>query len=166
MSKGSITDLHLVHTLLGVPMQEGLPLEHGGELVADTPEELLDGGGVTQESDGHLETTGRDVTLRGKHVVGDPLDEVCRVLVLDVLHLLLDLLHGDLATEDSGNGEVTTVARVASSHHVLGVEHLLGKLGDGDSAVLLTATRRQRSETSEEEVQTRERNYHENMSNV
>src|SRR5690606_25420275 len=32
-------ELHLVHTLLGVPVQEGLALEHGSELVADTFEE-------------------------------------------------------------------------------------------------------------------------------
>jgi len=38
------THLHLVHTLLGVPMQESLPLEHGSELVAHTLEELLNGG--------------------------------------------------------------------------------------------------------------------------
>jgi hypothetical protein len=32
------------------------------------------------------------------NVVRDPLDEVRRVLVLDVAHLVFDLLHGDLAT--------------------------------------------------------------------
>lgn len=84
-------------------MQEGLPLEHGGELVADTLEELLDSGGVTQEGDGHLQALGGDVTVGGEDVVGDPLDEVSGVLVLDVLHLLLDLPHGDLSTEDSSN---------------------------------------------------------------
>ena len=109
-------------------MQESLTLEHGGELVADTLEKLLDGGGVAQECDGHLETARRNVTLRGLDVVGNPFDEVCRVLVLDVLHLLLDLLHGDLATEDGRdlkaksdkmqNGDVKTVP--SSSDRVWG----------------------------------------------
>ena len=34
-------------------------------------------------------------------VVGDPLDEVRRVLVLDVEHLLVDLLGGHAATEEA-----------------------------------------------------------------
>ena len=96
-------ELHLVHTLLGVPMQEGLALEHGSELVADTLEQLLDGSRVAEESDSHLETTRGNVALSSQHVVGDPFNEVSRVLVLDVLHLLLDILHGDLATEDGGD---------------------------------------------------------------
>lgn len=81
-------------------MQESLALEHGRELVADTLEELLDGSRVAEEGDGHLLTTGSNVTLSGENIVGNPLDEVSGVLVLHVLHLLLDLLHGDPATED------------------------------------------------------------------
>ena len=139
-------------------MQESLTFEHGSELVADTLEELLDGSRVTEERNGHLETARRNVTLRGEDVVGNPLDEVSRVLVLDVLHLLLDLLHRDLATEDSRNGEVTTVPGVGGSHHVLRIEHLLRQLRDGDSAVLLAAASSKGSETGHEEVKTREGN--------
>lgn len=86
-------------------MQERLALEHGGELVADALEQLLDGRRVAEEGDGHAQAAGRDVTLRREDVVRDPLDEVGRVLVLDVLHLLLNLLHRDLATEHGGNLE-------------------------------------------------------------
>merc|ERR1712071_479929 len=57
------------------------------------------------------------------------------VLVLDVQQLLVNLLHGHAATEDGGNGEVAAVTRVAGRHHVLGVEHLLGQLGNGQSSV-------------------------------
>ena len=84
-------------------MQEGLTFEHGSELVADTLEELLDSSRVTQEGDSHLGATGSNVTLSGLDVVGNPLDEVSRVLALDVLHLLLNFLHGNFATEDSGD---------------------------------------------------------------
>ena len=84
-------------------MQESLPLEHGCELVADTFEKLLDRSGVAQERDGHLQSSGRNITLCGEHIVGNPLDEVSRILVLDVLHLLFDFLHGNLSTEDSRN---------------------------------------------------------------
>jgi hypothetical protein len=51
-------ELHLVHALAGVPVQEGLAAEHGGELLGHALEHLLDGGGVAQEGDGHLEAFG------------------------------------------------------------------------------------------------------------
>jgi hypothetical protein len=99
-SPPSSTHLHLVHTLLSIPVQERLPLEHGGKLIADTLEELLDRSRITQEGDSHLQSSRRDVALCSKHVVGNPLDEVSRVLVLHVLHLLLDFFHGNFSAED------------------------------------------------------------------
>ena len=48
---------------------------------------------------------------------------------------------------------------VARCHHVLGIEHLLRQLGHGQGAVLLAATRRQRSEAGHEKVQSRERHH-------
>jgi hypothetical protein len=45
-------------------------------LLGDSLEELLDGSGVADEGDGHLESLGRNVANRGFDVVGDPLDEV------------------------------------------------------------------------------------------
>lgn len=84
-------------------MQEGLALEHGRELVRNTLEEFLDCRRVAKEGDGHLRPTRCNVALRGEDVVGNPLDEVGSVLVLDVLHLLLDFLHGDFATEHCGD---------------------------------------------------------------
>ena len=176
----SLSELHLVHTLTSVPMQESLATEHSSELVADTLEELLDGGGVSDESGRHLETTGRDGAQGGLDVVGDPLNEVGLVLALDVAHLVLNLLHGDLSTaiegsvleqkrveqienrghiQDGRAGEVTTVTEVRSSHHVLGVEHLLGQLRNGDGTERVGAAAGQRSEANHEEVETRERNH-------
>merc|ERR1740139_761887 len=52
------------------------------EWISNTLEHLLDGGGVSEESDGHLESLWWDVTDGRLDVVGDPLDEVRRVLVL------------------------------------------------------------------------------------
>lgn len=94
----SLSELHLVHTLTSVPMQESLATEHSSELVTDTLEQLLDGGGVTNEGGGHLEATGRNGAKSSLDVVGNPLDEVAVVLVLHVAHLVLDLLHRDLTT--------------------------------------------------------------------
>merc|ERR1712115_717479 len=134
-------------------MEESLPPEHGSELLRDPLEELLDGGGVADEGGGHLETSGWDVTDSGLDIVGDPLNEIGRVLVLDVQHLLVNLLHGHATTENSSNGEVSAVSGVAGCHHVLGVEHLLGELGDGESSVLLGATGSEGSEPGHEEVE-------------
>jgi hypothetical protein len=151
-----LSELHLVHALTGVPVEESLAAEHGGELLRHTLEHLLDGGRVTDEGGGHLETLGGDIADGRLHVVGDPLDEVRRVLVLDVEHLLVDLLGGHAATEEGGSGEVTAVTGVGSAHHVLSIPHLLGELGDGKSAVLLGTTGSQGGEPDHEEVETGE----------
>ena len=140
-------------------MQESLAPEHSSELVTDTLEELLDGGGVTNEGGGHLEATGRDGAKSGLDVVGDPLNEVRGVLVLDVAHLVLDLLHGDLSTEDGRAGQVATVAEVRGGHHVLGVEHLLGELWNGDGTESVGTTAGERSESNHEEMETWERHH-------
>jgi len=46
------------------------------------------------------------------------------------------------------------VARIGSAHHVLGVEHLLGELWDGEGTVLLASSGGKWSESSHEEVET------------
>ena len=42
-------------------MQEGLAAEHGGELLGDALEQLLDGCAVANEGDCHLQAAGWDV---------------------------------------------------------------------------------------------------------
>ena len=48
---------------------------------------------------------------------------------------------------------------VGGTHHVLGIEHLLGQLGNGKGTVLLGSTGGQGSETNHEEVETGEGNH-------
>ena len=74
-------------------MEESLAAEHGGELLGDALKQLLDGGRVTNEGGGHLQATWWDVADGSLDIVGDPFDEVGRVLVLYVQHLLVNLLH-------------------------------------------------------------------------
>ena len=71
-----LSELHLVHALPSVPVEEGLAPEHGGELLGDPLEQLLDGGRVADEGGGHLQASGRDVTHSGLHVVWDPVEKV------------------------------------------------------------------------------------------
>ena len=76
----------------------------------------LDGCGVANEGAGHCESLnnsqiifsrsrsehfhlGRDVTDGSFDIVGDPLDEVTAVLVLDVEHLLVDLTNEEVEKE-------------------------------------------------------------------
>lgn len=152
-------ELELVHALTGVPVDESLAAVHGRELLADTLEERLDRGRVADEGRRHLEATGRNVTLSGGNVSGDPLDEVGRVLGLDGLELVLDLLHRNLTAVDAHDGEVAAVTGVRSSHHVLGVEHLLSELRNRDSAVRSRATRGEGRKADHEEVETGEGNH-------
>ena len=106
-------------------MQKGLSSEHSSELFGNTLEHLLDGSGVSDEGDTHLQSLGWDVADGRLDVVGNPFNEVRRVLVLDVEHLLIDFLGGDSSSEHSGGSEVSSMAGIRSAHHVLSIEHLL-----------------------------------------
>jgi hypothetical protein len=58
----SFSEFHFVHTFTGVPMEESLSSEHSCELFSDSLEHFLDGGGVTDEGNGHLKTLRRNIT--------------------------------------------------------------------------------------------------------
>jgi hypothetical protein len=111
-------------------MEESFSSEHSSELFSDSLEHFLDSGGVTQESDGHLQTFGGDITNGRFDVVGDPFNEVRRVLVLNVQHLFIDFFGGHSSSEKSGGSQISTVSGVSGAHHVLSVEHLLGQFRD------------------------------------
>merc|ERR1712151_758728 len=49
-------------------MEEGLSSEHGGELLTDSLEHLLDGSGVSEESDSHLKSLWWDIADGGLDV--------------------------------------------------------------------------------------------------
>jgi hypothetical protein len=79
-------------------MQESLAPEHDSELVTNTLEQFLDAGGISDEGRAHLQSFGGDGAKGSKNIVRNPFDEVGRVLILDIVHLVLNFLHGNLST--------------------------------------------------------------------
>merc|ERR1719337_51112 len=81
--------------------------------------------------------------------------------VIDFSNVRSESAHhlANLAYVTSSGGQVATVTGISGTHHVLGVEHLLGQLGNSQGAVLLRTTAGQWNEADHEEVQTRERNH-------
>merc|ERR1712176_813524 len=86
----SFSEFHFIHTFASIPMQESLSPEHSSKLLRDPLEELLNCSRVSDKSRSHLKTSGRDVTYSGLNVVGNPLNKVGRVFILDVEHLLIN----------------------------------------------------------------------------
>merc|ERR1712121_207064 len=58
-------ELHLIHSLSSVPVQECLTSEHCSELLSHPMEHILNGSGVTNECSGHLEPSWWDIADRG-----------------------------------------------------------------------------------------------------
>ena len=63
--RGRLLLYFFYHTFTSIPVEESLAAEHSSKLLRNALEELLDGGRVTDESGGHLETAGRNVTDGG-----------------------------------------------------------------------------------------------------
>lgn len=66
----------------------------------------MDDCAIAEESSGDGETLGRYVTNGCLNVVRYPVDEIRAVLVLNVEHLVLDLFHRHLTSEDRCHREV------------------------------------------------------------
>merc|ERR1719418_313844 len=95
---------------------------------------------VSNEGGSHFQTSGWNIANSSLDVVGDPFNKVRAVLVLDVQHLFVNLLHGHAASENGSHSQVPTVTGIASGHHVFGVKHLLGQFWDSQRPVLLATS--------------------------
>ena len=90
-------------------------------------------------------------------IVWNPLDKVAGILVLNVEHLLVNILHRHLPTEHSGNGEISAMSRITGCHHILRVEELLGQLWNSERTVLGGSTSGQRRKAGHKEMKSRKR---------
>ncbi|KFP58522.1 hypothetical protein N322_10533, partial [Cariama cristata] len=151
--------LHFIHSFSCEPVEEGLSPEHGGKLLRDPFEELLNSSTVANEGGSHLEATRRYVAHCHLDIVWDPLHKVTAVLVLDGQHLLINLLHGHGTAKDSSHCQIPPMSWVTGCHHIFGIKHLLGELWNGECSVLLAASGCQRSEAWHEKVKAWERDH-------
>merc|ERR1739838_1095973 len=78
----SLSELHLVHTLTCIPMQESFTLE-----------QFPYGCGITNKCRCHFDSTRRDVTDSSLNIVRNPFNKERGILVLNVIHLFINLLH-------------------------------------------------------------------------
>jgi len=58
----SFSEFHFVHSFSGIPVEESLSSEHCGELFSNSLEHFLNSGGVTHESNSHLQSFGGNIT--------------------------------------------------------------------------------------------------------
>merc|ERR1719495_289291 len=123
----SLLELHFVHALALVPMQECLALVHRAELGGEALEDALERGGVGHEGARGLVVHGRALDDGGLHVVGDPLDKVVVVLVLALRDYLVHLLGVHLATVNQGGGHVLAVVGLHIGEEVARGEALVGE---------------------------------------
>mmetsp|Transcript_25482 Transcript_25482/g.55830 ORF Transcript_25482/g.55830 Transcript_25482/m.55830 type:complete len:403 (+) Transcript_25482:613-1821(+) len=140
-------------------MKISLATEHDRKLISNTLPCLLNCSGVTDEYTGHLESLGWDVADGCLKIVGDPFHKVRRMLVDHLKHLVIDLFTGHTSSEHHCASEVSSVTRIGSAHHVLGVECLLGELGHRQDTEALRTEGGQGGKSNQEEVKTRERNH-------
>lgn len=138
-------------------MKEGLASEHVGELGTDTLEQILNSSGIGDKGSVHLNTLRGDVADGRLDIVGDPRNEGLGVSVLNGQHSGVDILRGNISTENTRGCEILAFARIAIYHHVAWVEHLLSKLVYGQMAEALGARGDNGCETGHEEVKARER---------
>lgn len=150
----SFSELHLIHALGSVPMQESFATKHASKLLADTTKELLNRCRVADECRWHLQSLRWNVTDGCLNIIRYPFNEVARILVLYRQHLLINFLHRHLSTKDSGNSQIASMSRITCCHHIFRIEHLLCQLRHGQATILLWATRDKRCKSGHEEVQT------------
>lgn len=76
-----LSELHLVHPLPRVPVQESFASKHGCKLFTNSLKQLLDSSTVANKCRRHLEPARRYVANSGLDVVRDPLDKITTEII-------------------------------------------------------------------------------------
>lgn len=80
---------------------------------------------VSNERWWHLKSLWWDIADCSLHIVRNPFDKIATVLVLYGQHLFVDFFHRHSASENCSHRQVTSVAWIASGHHIFRIKHLL-----------------------------------------
>jgi len=120
--------LHIIHSFLGVIVEEGLSAEHSRELIRYSLEDFLNRSGISDKSGRHIHSLGRGVANRRFDIVRDPFDEVAGIFVLEIEEVVINLLSRNLSSKHSASCQIFPASRIASRHHIVRVEHLLREL--------------------------------------
>uniref|UniRef100_A0AAG5DAG7 Secreted protein n=1 Tax=Anopheles atroparvus TaxID=41427 RepID=A0AAG5DAG7_ANOAO len=146
-------ELVLVHTLTGVPVQEGALAEHGPELARDAPEKLRDGRRVGDERGRHLEPAwwhvadGRFDVVRDEVAARQPLLGEC------TSHLLLDQPCRKSPAKDGRRREEGALGGIAGRQQVAAAEQLVHQFANRRLTVALGGAGAQGRNAGHEEVQ-------------
>ena len=152
----SFCEFHLIHTFTCVPMKKCFSSEHGCELFTDSFKHFLNCCRVTDESNGHFKTFRWNITNRRFNVIRNPLNEIRGVFVLNIKHLFIYFFRWHSTSEHSGCSKISSMSWVRSTHHILGVEHLLGEFWYCEGSIDLRSSGCKWSETSHEKFESRE----------
>merc|ERR1719284_1594246 len=125
-----LSELHFVHTLVSVPVQECSPSEHGLIKIRHAREHSFHGVRIADERGCHGETFRRDIANANLDVVRDPPHKMGGVFVHNVGHLVVHLLGRHATTEEHSSSEVPPSSHINSTHHVPRVEDLLREFWD------------------------------------
>jgi hypothetical protein len=131
-------ELSLLHTLSDVPMDEGTLGVHKIELVVNTGKSLGDGSGVGHHAHSALHAGKISTGDNGRGLVvdsaletgGAPVNELNGSLGLDGGDGRVDILGDNISSVHQAASHVLSVTGVALGHHVGGLEHRVGDLGN------------------------------------
>merc|ERR1719229_18942 len=123
-----LLELHLVHSLPFIPMQERLPFVHFGELSRDPLEHALNRSRVRHKSGRHLRALWRHRDDSRFDVVGDPRHEVIRHFALNFGDLVVHFLGRDGSSVSTRRRQIFAVFRLDVGQEVAARPHLVRQL--------------------------------------
>merc|ERR1719491_2948586 len=152
-----LLELHLVHALALIPMQERLPLIHLRELRRNALEHALNRRRIGHERAAHLRALRRNSDDARLDVVRDPRHEVILHLGLDLGDLVIHLLRGDVAAVSARRRQIFAILALYVRQEIARRPHLIRDFLHRQLHFAALIGREQRRLREQEKVQARER---------